>query len=195
MAKARRRGRPRGRTDARERILTAAVEEFGEHGYDAATIRLIADRAGVDPALVHHYFGTKADLFAEAADLPIRPDVVVPLILSGPRDEVGERIIRYVLEAFEDEGTRRRGVMMLRAAVGGKAATPLVVGFLTRELLPRVARQLDVPDADLRADLVASQMAGLLIVRYVVGVKPLADAPIDELARRIGPTLQRYLFE
>lgn len=194
MTKPRGRGRPKGGTDSRSRILAAAVEEFGERGYEGATIRSIAARAGVDSALVHHYFGTKADLFADAADVPLRPDVVVPIILSGPRDEVGERIVRYVLESFERDDVRRRGVMLLRTAVGGKVGSPLIVGFLTRELLPRVARRLDVPDAELRAELVASQIAGMLMIRYVLGVKPIADAPIDELVARVGPTIQRCLF-
>ncbi|UOQ57612.1 TetR family transcriptional regulator [Leucobacter allii] len=195
MAQTRGRGRPRGGTDSRSRILAAAVEAFGETGYEGATIRGIAERAGVDPALVHHYFGAKADLFAEAADVPLRPDVVVPLILAGPRAEVGERIVRYVLEAFADDGVRRRGVMLLRTAVGGRAGSPLIVGFLARELLPRVAGRLEVPDARLRADLVASQIAGLLMIRYVLRVQPIADAPIDELVARVGPTIQRYLFD
>ncbi|GAB2552822.1 TetR family transcriptional regulator [Leucobacter ruminantium] len=195
MTKPRGRGRPKGGTDSRSRILAAAIEEFGERGYEGATIRSIAARAGVDSALVHHYFGTKADLFADAADVPLRPDVVVPIILSGPRDEVGERIVRYVLESFERDDVRRRGVMLLRTAVGGKVGSPLIIGFLTRELLPRVARRLDVPDAELRAELVASQIAGMLMIRYVLGVKPIADAPIDELVARVGPTIQRYLFD
>lgn len=195
MTKARGRGRPKGGSDSRTRILAAAVAEFGERGYDSATIRSIAERAEVDSALVHHYFGTKADLFAEAADFPLRPDLVVPTILSGPREEVGERIIRYILEAFEDADVRRRGVMLLRTAIGGKLAAPLAVGFLSRELLPRVAKRLGGPDAELRADLVASQIVGLLTIRYVLKVKPIADAPIDELVARYGPTLQRYLFE
>lgn len=195
MTKPRGRGRPKGGSDSRQRILSAAVQEFGELGYESATIRSIATRAGVDPALVHHYFGTKAELFAESADFPIRPDMVVPRILDGPRDEVGERIVRYVLEAFEDESTRRRGVMLLRTAVGSRLGTPLAVGFLQRELFPKVASKLEVPDAELRADLVASQIAGMIVIRYVLKVKPIATAPIDELVRRVGPTIQRYLFD
>ena len=81
MSSTRGRGRPRGASDARSRIAAAAVHEFGEHGYDGATIRGIAARAEVDSALVHHYFGTKADLFAEAAGFPVRPDIEVPVIL------------------------------------------------------------------------------------------------------------------
>jgi len=94
----RRRGRPRGgATDARERIVAAAVAEFGERGYDGATMRGIAARAEVDAALLHHYFGTKADLFAAAVDVPIRPDRFVPQILAGPREAVGEGIVRFLL--------------------------------------------------------------------------------------------------
>ena len=190
----RRRGRPRGGTDSRERIIGAAVDEFGEQGYDGATVRSIAARAGVDSALVHHYFGTKADLFAEAVGIPLRPDIDVPGILAGPQDEVGERLVRYVLEAFEQPDIRRRGVMLMRTAIGSRLTTPLLAGFLSRELIGRIAKTLGVEDAELRATLVASQMAGLLLTRYVLKIAPIAAASVDELVARIGPNVQRYLF-
>lgn len=191
----RRRGRPRaGESDARERILAAAIDEFGEAGYDGATMRGIAARAGVDPALVHHHFGTKADLFGETVGAPMRPDRVLPGILAGPRDEVGERIVRYILESWEEPEVRRRGVVLLRTAIGNKLTTPLLAGFLSRELLSRIARALDVPDAELRASLVASQVAGLLIARYVLRLPALAEASVDELVERIAPNVQAYLY-
>lgn len=191
----RRRGRPRGRSDARERLIGAAVDEFAEHGYDGATIRSIAARADVDAALVHHYFGTKADLFAEAVGIPLRPDVDVPGIVAGPRDEVGSRLVRYVLEAFELPDVRRRGVMLIRTALGSRATSPLLAGFLSRELIGRIAKTLGVADAELRATLVASQIAGLLVTRHVLKLAPIATASVDELVDRIGPTVQRYLFD
>lgn len=192
----RRRGRPRaGESDARERILAAAIDEFGELGYDGATMRGIAGRAGVDSALVHHHFGTKADLFGETVGAPMRPDLVLPEILAGPRDVVGERIVRYILETWEQPEVRRRGVVLLRTAIGKKLTTPLLAGFLSRELLARIARSLDVEDAELRASLVASQIAGLLIARFVLRLPALADATVDELVVRIAPTVQRYLFD
>ncbi|HWV49999.1 MAG TPA: TetR family transcriptional regulator, partial [Microbacterium sp.] len=181
--------------DSRARIIAAAVEEFGDRGYDGSTIRSIAARAGVDSALVHHYFGTKADLFAEAVGMPLRPDVDVPAILAGPREEVGARLVRYILEAFEDPDVQRRGVMLMRTAIGSRLTTPMLAGFLSRELIGRIARALDVPDAELRASLVASQVAGLLLTRYVLKFPALAAASIDELVERIGPTMQRYLFD
>lgn len=192
----RRRGRPRaGESDARERILSAAIEEFGEAGYDGATIRGIAARAGVDSALVHHHFGAKADLFGEAIGAPMRPDLALPEILAGARHEVGERIVRYVLEAWEQPEVRRRGVVLLRTAIGNKLTTPLLAGFLSRELLSRIARALDVPDAELRATLVASQVAGILIARYVLRLPALAEASVDDVVARVGPTIQRYLYD
>ncbi len=194
-ASKRRRGRPRaGQSDARERILTAAMDEFGELGYDGATMRGIAARAGVDAALVHHYFGTKADLFGEAVGAPMRPDLALPEILAGPTDEIGARIVRYLLVTWEDPDVRRRGVALLRTAIGNKLTTPLLAGFLSRELLSRIVGTLQVEDADLRASLVASQVAGLIVARYVLRLPGLAEASVDELVGRVGPTLQRYLF-
>ncbi len=193
MSTTRRPGRPRGASGSRERIVAAAVDVFGEHGYDGGTIRAIAARAGVDSALVHHYFGTKADLFAEVIGIPLRPDVDVPTILAGPREQIGENLVRYILEAFERPEVRRRGVMMIRVAVGSKLMSQPLVGFLSRELIGRIAAATDAPDAALRANLVASQMVGMLMTRYVLKLPAIADAPIEELVSRIGPTLQRYL--
>lgn len=189
------RGRPRGVSDSRERIIAAAVEEFGEHGYDGSTIRSIATRADVDSALVHHYFGTKADLFAEAVGIPLRPDIDVPAIVAGPRDAVGERLVRYVLEAFEQPDIRRRGVMLIRTAIGSRLTTPLLAGFLARELIGKIAKSIGVADADLRATLVASQIGGLLLTRYVLKLAPIATASVDDIVSHVGPTVQRYLFE
>ncbi|BDV31740.1 TetR family transcriptional regulator [Microbacterium terricola] len=190
------RGRPRaGESGSRERILTAAVDEFGELGYDGATVRGIAARAGVDSALVHHYFGTKADLFAETIGSPIRPDVQVPLLLDGPLDGLGERIVRYLLEQWERPDVRKRGVVLMRSALGNKLATPLLSGFLARELLGRIAASIGTPDAELRAGLVASQVAGLIVARYLLKLPAVASASVDDLVARVAPTVQRYLTE
>ncbi|HET8970086.1 MAG TPA: TetR family transcriptional regulator [Candidatus Nanopelagicales bacterium] len=190
------RGRPRkGESNARDRILLAATEEFGEHGYDGTTTRGIAARAGVDPALLHHHFGTKADLFASSIGAPMRPDLAVPEILTGPREHTGERLVAYVLGVWESPALGTRVVALMRTALGSKHATPLMAGFLRRELLGKVAATLDVPDADLRADLVAAQVAGLLVARYLLRLPELADAPVDDLVVRVGATVQHYLFD
>lgn len=192
--KRRKRGRPRGGGGGtRERIVTAAIDEFAEKGYDDATIRAIAGRAEVDPALVHHYFGSKADLFGETINTPIRPDLAVAAMLEGPHDELGERIVRYILESWEQPDVQKRGVMLLRTAIGKRMATPLLAGFLARELLGRIAAALDTPDGELRANLAASQVAGLIVTRYILRFPALVDAPVDELVRRVAPNIQRYL--
>lgn len=190
----RRRGRPRGgATGTRERILKAATAEFADAGYDAATIRAIAARAAVDTALVHHYFGTKADLFAETMDTPIRPDVAIRSLLDGPVDALGERIIRFVLESWEEAEVRRRGLVMLRSALSSRITAPVLAGFLARELLERIAARLGTPDAALRASLVASQIAGVLVTRYILRLPEMRAASADDLVAWLAPTVQRYL--
>lgn len=192
--KPRGRGRPRGRSsDSRERIVSAAVDEFAREGYDGATIRSIAARAGVDPALVHHYFGSKSGLFAAIIDSPVRPDLAVRKFLGEPHEQLGENIVRYVLETWDQPEVQKRGVVMLRSAIGGRMPGPLLAGFLSKELIERVARALPAEDAELRASLTASQIAGLLVLRYVLRVPPIADAPREELISWVGPTIQRYL--
>ncbi|SDG73296.1 TetR/AcrR family transcriptional regulator [Microbacterium pygmaeum] len=192
----RRRGRPRaGEAGGRERIIAAAIDEFGELGYDGSTTRGIAARAGVDAALVHHYFGTKADLFAETIGAPMRPDVDIPALLEGSVDGMGERVVRYVLEAWEKPETRKRGILLMRTGLGNRLTTPLLAGFLQRELFARIAARLDTPDAELRASLVASQVAGLLIARYLLQLPALADASVEDLVARVGPTVQSYLTD
>lgn len=190
----RRRGRPRGgRGNARERILSAATAEFADAGYDAATIRAIAARAGVDAALVHHYFGTKADLFAATMDSPIRPDVAIRTLLDGPVDTLGERIARFVLESWEEADVRRRGIVLLRSALSNRVTAPVLAGFLARELLERIAEKLGTPDAALRSSLAASQIAGVLVTRYILRLPAMRAASVDELVAWLAPTLQRYL--
>lgn len=191
----RRRGRPRGgASDARQRIIDAAVAEFGTHGYDGATMRGVAGRADVDAALVHHYFGTKADLFTESIGTSVRPARQLAAALDGDIDTAGARIARTALLMWEDPAFRDRGVAMMRAAIGNRLTTPLVAGFFSREMLGRIADVLEPdPDAHRRAGLVASQIAGVLLTRHVLSLPPMRDAPVDDLVEAIGPTLQRYL--
>lgn len=189
------RGRPRAgeSLDRREQIIAAAAEEFAERGYDGATMRGIAARAEVDSSLLHHYFGSKSDLFGATVGAPMRPDLEIPKILTGPRDELGAGIVRYLLTALDDSAVRKRAVVLVRAGIGNKVMTPLFAGFLQREVLRKVMKALDVPDAELRASLVASQIAGLIVARYILQLPGIATAGIDELVERVGPTLQRYL--
>ncbi len=192
--KPRRRGRPRaGESDTREQILQAAAEEFEHNGYDGTTMRAIAARAGVDAALIHHHFGAKADLFTAVVHSPVRPDVALVEILAGGLDGAGERIVRYIVTAWDDPTVRRRGVALLRATIGSKLAAPVARGFLSREVVGRIAEAIGGPDADRRAGLVVSQVAGLIITRYVMQLPALTHASIDDTVHAVGATLQRYL--
>ncbi|MBT8798089.1 TetR family transcriptional regulator [Microbacterium flavum] len=191
----RRRGRPRGgASDARERILAAAATEFGARGYDGATMRAIADAAGVDAALVHHYFGTKSALFTATVDVPVDPSQLVGAALEGDLDTAGERLVRLVVGLWDSPAFRTRGVALLRAVIGTRRTSSLLVGFVSREILHRIGERVGGgQDARHRSALVASQIVGLILTRYVIELEPIASASADELAADIGPTIQRYL--
>lgn len=190
-------GRPRkqrGAASTRSAIVRAAAAEFTERGYEAASLRAIARRAGVDSALVHHYFDDKSDLFAATLEAPLRPDRVLDVVLAAPREEVGETLVRYLLTQLEDERAAARMVLILRTALGSGAGTRMLREFLTREVFTRLAALAHSSDADLRADLAASQVVGLMMTRYALKLQPIASASADELARRVGPVLQWHLF-
>lgn len=194
----RRRGRrPAAAGDTREQILAAARELFLDQGYDATSLRSVALRAGVDPALVRHYFGHKADLFAASVSAPLRPDQIVKLALDGPRDQIGRTLVVTALTALEDEGARRTMIGLMRTAMGHDFAARMLRQFLVREVFHRIAVHLAGPDAsddgELRATLAASQIVGLVMVRFGVRAEPLASAPIEEVAARVGPVIQWHL--
>lgn len=195
------RGRPRGRpraaaaTDTRSLILRAAGIEFSDRGYEAASLRAIARRAEVDPALVHHYFADKADLFAETIQAPFRPDRVVPQILAGPREEVGENLARFLLTALSSPAAEAKATLVLRTAIGHNAASRMLREFLVREVLQRIAAGVGAPDAELRAALAASQVVGVIVARHILRIEPLASAPVEDVVARIGPVLQWHLID
>jgi AcrR family transcriptional regulator len=186
-------GRRPGRSGTREAILVAARESFTASGYDQASIRDIARRAGVDPALVHHYFGTKQELFSEAVELPVDLVAVVEAFVRGDRDRIGERIVGLMLSVWDNRTDRSPLIALIRSAVTSQDAARMLREFLVSVLFVRLAEALQVPDAPLRASLAASQMMGLMIARYIVGVEPLASAPAPQLVATIGPNVQRYL--
>ncbi len=190
---------PRGRRpageDTRQLIVDAARTEFATKGYDASSLRAIARLAGVDPALVHHYFDGKAHLFAETMALPFRPADVIAGVLSGPRAEVGERLAVAFFTLWEVPASRERFVAMVRSAVSHEEAARMLREFLAREVFGRLARELGVADAELRAGLAAAQMVGVAMLRYVVGYEPLVAADPARLAALVAPSLQRYLVD
>ncbi|MET8834614.1 TetR family transcriptional regulator [Micromonospora sp. NPDC004540] len=191
---ARRTGRRPGNPDTREAILAAARAAFAERGFDAASIRAIATAAGVDPALVHHYFGTKEELFRATVAIPIDPARLLPAVLAGGPDGVGERLVRTFLTVW-DSPVGGAGVALLRSAVSSEWTARMLREFLVTQVLRRVLDQLDVDPAQLplRGALVATQVAGLAMMRYVIRLEPVASADPETLVAAIGPTVQRYL--
>ena len=186
-------GRRPGESGTRDAILAAARAEFAATGYDGATIRGIAARAGVDPALVHHFYGAKERLFEAAVALPVSPGVILPELLAADRERLGAEVVLRFLNVWEDAVNRPVFLAMLRSMISNEQAAELVRDLLVKEVFAPLAEALGQPDAELRATLVGSQFIGLALMRYVGRVEPLASAPIDELAAAVGPTVQRYL--
>jgi AcrR family transcriptional regulator len=192
---ARRTGRRPGNPDTREAILVAAREIFAERGYDAASIRAIATSAGVDPALVYHYFGTKDQLFADTVGLPVEPAEVVSRVFASGPDGAGERLVRFFLSVWENPVTGPQVEAMVRSVLSHRQSARLLRDFFVTQILRRVLPRLDVDPAEapLRATLSASQLFGLAMTRYILKLEPLASVPPDEIIAMIGPTIQRYL--
>jgi len=184
---------PRGSgEDTRSAILDAARRAFGSHGYDRTTIRGIAGDAGVDPALIHHYFGTKADLFGDAMALPFRPADAVPTILDGDPETVGESLARLFFTAWEMPATRDALLGQLRhSMVTGDQ--PAIAGFLTDEIIDRLAARMDGDDRALRVEMAVAQLIGIALLRYVIRLEPIASTPIETLIAEIAPGLQQRL--
>ncbi len=192
------RGRRPGGADTRQAIVEAARIDFAEQGYDGTSLRGIARRAEVDPALVHHYFGGKPQLFAAVMDIPADPAALISAVVEGPRDQVGEALVRTFLAVWDSADGRQRFQALIRAAVTHDEATRMLREFLVREVFGRVVGSLAAdgePSADLelRAGMAASQMVGLAMMRYIVEFPAVVDAGHDELAALVGPTIQRYL--
>ncbi|WP_153504537.1 TetR/AcrR family transcriptional regulator [Cumulibacter manganitolerans] len=187
-------GRRPGESTAREDLLAAARAEFGAAGFDKATLRSIAARAGVDPAMIKHYFGSKQGLFAAAVELPFDPGAIVADVLRGDRDQLGNRLAATFLTMWDSAGGAA-ATSTVRTAVGSPEAGAALHDFLINRVMRHGLTQLMgwTPEARWRASLVASQLVGLLVTRYIVPFAPLADAEVDEVVRGVGPTLQRYL--
>ncbi|NLU77536.1 TetR family transcriptional regulator [Micromonospora sp. HNM0581] len=190
----RRSGRRPGNPGTRDTILDAARSVFAERGFDASTIRTIAAAAGVDPALVHHYFGTKEQLFLAAMRFPVNPGELLPTVLAGDRAALGERLVRMFLTVW-DSPAGAAGVALLRSAVSSEWTARLLREFLTTQVLRRVLDHLDIEPAEvpLRGSLVASQLVGLALMRYVIRLEPVASTPPETLVATVGPTVHRYL--
>jgi AcrR family transcriptional regulator len=188
-----RRGRRPGRSDTRNTILEAAQRLFASEGYDRTTIRAVAEMAAVDSALVIHYFSSKDGLFRAATEWPFDIDEAAKHVLEGDPERMGERLVRLVCSVWEDEATRHPLTVILRNAVQREEAAALWCEFIERYMLDRVVRLTGDPAAAFGASLTHAAVVGLVLARYVIRVEPLASASQEDVARAVGPTLQRYL--
>jgi AcrR family transcriptional regulator len=186
------RGRRPGSPDTRAAILVAAREAFAAKGYSGASVRAIAAAAGVDPALVHHYFGSKEDLFVAVLQPPVDPREVLAPIAAGGVDGAGERLVRLFLTVWDSEETRLPLLALVRGVFEPGGERLVRDGFL-RVVLGPVVAGLGVDEPERRVGLVASQLMGLVMARYVVRLEPLASAPADELVATYAPVIQGYL--
>jgi len=192
-AAARTPGRRPGGPDTRGEILDAARESFAGKGFAATSLRAVAREAGVDAALIHHYFGGKDELFIEAMALPIDPRQVAATILAGPREELGRRIVTVFLGVWESPEGQQRMKAILRSVVSSDEVARLMREGITQMIIAPVSRTLGTPDAELRVSLVASQLIGMALTRYRVDLEPLSSADVPALIDRMAPAIQHYL--
>jgi len=190
----RRSGRRPGNQDTKQAILESARTAFAEIGYDKASIRAIAAAAQVDPALIHHYFGTKEKLFLAAMNSPINPAELIPKAMAGPREQAGERLVALVLSVW-DSPAGVAAVALMRSAMSNEWTARLMREFVVTQVLRRAIAELDIDEkeAPIRTALVATQIGGLAMIRYVLKVEPIASSPAEPLVAAIGPAVQRYL--
>ncbi|MFC0431333.1 TetR family transcriptional regulator [Kutzneria buriramensis] len=191
MTDPKRRGRRPAGEDTRAALLAAAREVFTEQGFDGATVRAIAARAEVDPAMVNHWFGGKQGLFAAAVELPVTPEWIRETVLSGPVDQIAVRVVRTFITTWDNSGGGSFATLV-RSAATQESAAQMLKQFIS-VLFGGIIRELGVDQPELRLGLFGSQLAGLGLARYVLRLDSIVDADIDTLAATIGPTLQRYL--
>nr|WP_090275040.1 TetR family transcriptional regulator [Mycolicibacterium komanii]CRL68018.1 transcriptional regulator [Mycolicibacterium komanii] len=192
-AERKRPGRPPGPSDTRDRILTSARELFARNGIDKTSIRAIAAAAGVDPALVHHYFGTKTQLFAAAIHIPIDPMQILGPLQQVPVEEIGRTLPSLLLPLWDSE-MGKGFIATLRSIIAGND-TSLVRSFLQEVIAREVGSRVDNPPGSgpVRVQFVASQLVGVVMARYILELEPFKSLPVEQIAETIAPNLQRYL--
>ncbi|WP_298132695.1 TetR/AcrR family transcriptional regulator [Micropruina sp.] len=191
------RGRRPGRADTRGVICRAALALFSSVGYDKVSLRAIAREADVDPALIHHYFSSKSDLFAEVVlDLPLDAERLVADVLNGPRDRIGPAAVAAFLAAYDaPDGARERFTAMLRWAVAQGGPQRPLTEFMSKEVFGAIAERLGHSDFKLRGQLAVSLVLGMALSRYVLPVPTLANTEDRVIIESLGRAMQQLLVE
>lgn len=186
-------GRRPGTPETRDAILAVARRGFATRGYQATSLRAIAAEAGVDPALVIHYFGSKEGLFTAATGMPASlPELFASFAGLPARDRV-QALVRGYLEMVDSDESRNAIIALVRSAVSNETAAATLRDFMTAQLLPVIVAMTDEPDARLRASLVAAQLIGTAMLRHVLRVEPLARATHDEIVALMAPAIEQYV--
>lgn len=191
-ATTRRSGRRPGSPETRDQILSAARRQFIDDGFRAATMRSIASEAGVDPALVIHFFGSKENLFLESIKPPIDPSSTVAGFLAEDPDSAGRKLVEFLLDSWESEDIHRTMLGLVRAAVTEDLAANIVRSQIVNAVTEAL-RGARIDQPELRASLVGTQMAGIALGRYVIGFPALAAANRDAVIAAYAPVVQRFL--
>ncbi|MBB5915005.1 AcrR family transcriptional regulator [Nocardia transvalensis] len=186
-------GRRPGKTDTRQALLDSARRKFAEAGYDKTSVRDIAADAGVDAALIRHYFGGKAELFRATMGWPFDPADIAARVVNGGRDGLGGRLTRVFFEAWDTPESQAPLLAILRGAATHEDSATLVRQFIQKQLYPQMAAALSGPDAELRVDLAMGQLLGIAYLRYIIRVEPVASESVDELVARLAPVVDRHL--
>ncbi|MBH0116059.1 TetR family transcriptional regulator [Salinibacterium sp. NG253] len=178
---------------AREEIEVVARQQFADLGYERVSVRGVAREAGVDPKLIHHYFGGKEALFAAVVELPLTPGEVVAELRVPSEETLGHRLARIVIGMQGNALSRMTMLGVIRAATSQPRAAERIRALLTSRLLVPVARELEIDQPDLRAALVGSQVVGLMMARYVVKLPALARASDEEITELLAASLDAVL--
>ncbi len=191
----RRTGRRQGVSSTRQDIIRSAQKLFAERGYRGATTRAIARDAQVDSALIHHFFTTKEGVFVAAITDAFQPDAILESVLAPGPGTVGERLIRSILVLWDDPETRDPMQAMVRSAVSHESAARLVSDFVTEQVIGQIVDANAASHKALRTTLIGTQVIGMLMVRYMIGIEPLASLAPDAVVLLLGPIVDRYLSD
>jgi len=173
----------------REAILKAAQELFAEQGYERATVRDIAARASIDPAMVIRYFGSKEGLFARATAFDLR----LPDLTTIAKDEIGATLVGHFVDVWEGALSNGSLISLLRAAATSDDAAAAIRSIFAGQVLPMLARVVPLPELPMRSGLVATQIMGIAVARYILKVPPVLAMDRAQIVRLLGPTMQRYV--
>ncbi|TMS54984.1 TetR/AcrR family transcriptional regulator [Mycobacterium sp. DBP42] len=189
------RGRRPGQSGTREELVATARQMFAEGGYDKTSLRDIATAAGVDPALIRHYFGSKAELFRAAVGWPFDPEQFSDRILGDTETGLAERLARLFFELWEQPDTRAPLLAILRGAATHEESAALVRQFIEQRLYPQIATALTGADAELRVDLAMGQLLGIAYLRHILRIEPIASQSVEELIARAVPAVRVHLAD